>query len=397
MPPQAHRAEYQADRDVRDWSAIIDRIQHQPPAGILWPIVGPRRSGKTWALKALKTRFGTEAGYQLLSRLYGDGGTSLHPLHADLMDKRILLLDEPGLALFEPSPDGDGRYLPDRPRADITTFIATLAELHSQGRTIVLAMTPAEWRALFRADGARNHISRHDLEYVLGPLTRAQALTLADTAERQTIVERLPPGWTRSPFLLTWLLEWAFLPKPDHTDHGRADIDGLMPLFIDHALGDTSIRYVDRVFEEGLDHELRSALRAIGETGLYPSQDLLGVLRDAGLVEQSRDGLYDVADPLLAYHCAPPFRIHHVSDLHFGPKSTAMVDDKLGGSLGSTLGRSAGQRLAQDAYREHVEALPRHRRPHLLIVSGDITEMGRKEEYRQAKAWLLRLRACMSE
>lgn len=393
MPPQAHRASYRADRDVRDWTTVVDRIQHQSSAGVLWPIVGPRRSGKTWALKALQACFGDEhAGYLLLSRLYGNGGTGLHPLPPDLQGKGILLLDEPGLALFEPSAHDGLAYSPDHPRPDIHALITTLAALQSQGHTLVMAMTPAEWRALVHADGHRGHVSRHDLDDILVPLTRAQALTLAASPERQALVERLPADWTRSPFLLTWLLEWSFQPGLD-----RNDVDDLLPRFIDHATSDTSIRYVDLVLEEGLDRELRSTLRSIGETGRSTAHDLVGMLRDTGLVQQAPDGLHDIADPILAHHLAPPFRIHHVSDLHFGPKSTTMVDDKLGGSPGAGLGRAAGQHLAQDAYREHVEALPRHERPHLVIVSGDVAEMGRDDLYAPARAWLLRLRDCMRQ
>jgi hypothetical protein len=219
MPSYESRSSYQVDRDVRDWTRLLDHIEHRDPAGVFWPIVGPRRSGKTWALKALAAKLAPRAShYQLLSRIYAAQGPGLDTIADTLTSEHVLLLDEPGFALFRPAPDNDRSYLPDDPRDDIDALIQALARLHDRGVRIVMAMTPAEWRALLRADRGRDHVSPHDLSHALGPLTADQALQIARDDEARALVGRLPSPWTRSPFLLTWLLHHAFVDGTPHDD-----------------------------------------------------------------------------------------------------------------------------------------------------------------------------------
>ncbi|HEY0413229.1 MAG TPA: metallophosphoesterase, partial [Allosphingosinicella sp.] len=62
-----------------------------------------------------------------------------------------------------------------------------------------------------------------------------------------------------------------------------------------------------------------------------------------------------------------PARIAHLSDIHFGAHDPKVV---------------AG-----------AEAWLRDQRPDLVIVSGDLTQRARIGQFRQARAWLERLRA----
>ena len=60
-------------------------------------------------------------------------------------------------------------------------------------------------------------------------------------------------------------------------------------------------------------------------------------------------------------------RIAHLSDIHFGAHDPRIVD-------------------AATAWLEE-------RRPDLVIISGDLTQRARVEQFRAASAWLNRLRA----
>ncbi|MCA9694150.1 MAG: hypothetical protein KC636_31480, partial [Myxococcales bacterium] len=44
---------YRRDRDVRDWAELRDLVIDSDPRGLFWPLVGTRRSGKTWALRGV--------------------------------------------------------------------------------------------------------------------------------------------------------------------------------------------------------------------------------------------------------------------------------------------------------------------------------------------------------
>ncbi|MCA9687451.1 MAG: metallophosphoesterase, partial [Myxococcales bacterium] len=107
----------------------------------------------------------------------------------------------------------------------------------------------------------------------------------------------------------------------------------------------------------------------------------------AGLLEADEYG-YRIADPVIAQHLPPPVRIHHISDLHFGPKSADRVDAKDGGPVGAALAQGAGVGPVRDDYRDWLGSLPTSRRPHLLVVSGDLAEFAKGEEFAAARQWL---------
>jgi hypothetical protein len=88
------RRAYAPERDVRDHSHLLDLLMSLPVNGVIWPLVGARRAGKTWTLKALEHHLGladkTSVRYLDL-RKFGRALPSVPP-------GTTLLLDEPQLA-----------------------------------------------------------------------------------------------------------------------------------------------------------------------------------------------------------------------------------------------------------------------------------------------------------
>ena len=50
--PYNPKMSYKPELDVRAWGDVAELLADSDPHGLFWPLVGPRRSGKTWALKA---------------------------------------------------------------------------------------------------------------------------------------------------------------------------------------------------------------------------------------------------------------------------------------------------------------------------------------------------------
>lgn len=390
------RRKYSAALDVRDWTELADRIRGEDPEGALWPLVGPRRSGKTWALRGLAAQLG---GSALFIDLHDHGDLGKLARRPNVRQSTILLLDEPGRHLFAP-----GEVGPATPRIVVAReaerFLAWCRDLRDDGRRVVLAMSPAEWSAL-RAHGRQdNHVNDKDLQPHLRPLDLDQARRIAglDHPPALALVERLARdrrGWLQSPFLLTLALEAAaqrgHLDGPGEPALPPAELDALLAIAIDHAQVDLAHKYVDFVFYEGLDPAQQGLLRALARGGPI-DRALLRPLLTGGLVEETGPSERPrIADPILAAHLPPPLRIHHVSDVHFGAKAATRVYAS-GTPAAARLGDAAGHGVVADSYAEHLEALAaRGEAPHLLIVTGDLVEVGADDEYAAARAWLERL------
>jgi 3',5'-cyclic AMP phosphodiesterase CpdA len=83
-----------------------------------------------------------------------------------------------------------------------------------------------------------------------------------------------------------------------------------------------------------------------------------------------------------------PLRIHHLSDIHVGPKSAQSIDAKEAGLLAEALDPG----LVRESYLSHLEGLRKSgKAPHALILSGDLTEWATKEQCQEARSWLDRL------
>ncbi len=362
------RSDYQAARDVRDHRPILDLLGSLPQKGVLWPVVGARRAGKTWTLRALE-------------RLARDRPPR-PPTYLDLRRARTalprpapgscLLLDEPQL-----SPEGTaGR--------DAAELLRWCQKLHADGTTIVLAMSPAEWVALAKAGEPSSLVSAQDLRF-LQPLTPAQAEALARTKEAKELLPRLPALWQRSPFLLELVFETA------EVDPGlAADVWSLLKTARDRS-EDAELFYFQAVFENGLTDTQRAALREVARGDSRTKVADVELLRRCGLLEK-KGNRHVLGDPLLEANLSP-LRIHHVSDIHFGPKSSERVDIKEKGPHAAALASGLGQPRVCDHYLQHVAELASlGTAPHLLVVSGDIAEWATDEQYADARTWLAGLR-----
>ncbi|MCC6558570.1 MAG: metallophosphoesterase [Polyangiaceae bacterium] len=362
---------YDPALDARDYGRLPERLLRQPDHGILWPIVAARRGGKTWTLRAMERRLNE---LEPRSARYLDLREAYPRLPAGLT-ARCLLLDEPQIAA------ATAEQVRDPAR-----FLAWCARLHKADKRLVLAMTPAEWSRLREADAAGLQVSTKDLQFI-APLRAEEADRLARTEPARRLLDRLPPGWQRSPFLLELVFAEA--------ESAPALADRL-PELIRAALArceSYQVRYVHYVFHDGLSEPQRDIVRSLAWGEAATADE---ILRGSGLVAGER-GEERVADPILWAHLAP-LRVHHVSDVHIGPKSAAIGDVKERDPFGRALGFAVGAGLVRDGYVRHVAQLAaRGRAPHLVVISGDIAEHADPGQYREALAWVDALRARLAD
>lgn len=331
--------------DVRDWGLWRDRLR-EDPEGVLWALIGPRRSGKTWALKALESR---DADYVNLQ-------TDPNALEMEY-GHRCLLVDEPGRILQ---------------RARLS-FLERCAELKRKGTRVLVAMTPGEWHCIAGLDPEERHVKARD-RLTLPLLTYPQAERLARTEWAKQLLPKLPVDWQRNPFLLEFVFEVA-----EGAPNLRDKIDELISQTIRLSTQER-FRYVHYVFEEGLSEPQRGAIRKIARGGGGPGdQPLLG---ECGLIENGR-----IADPILFDHFRKPLIIHHISDIHFGPKSASGVDCKEKGEQGKRLAGVAAGATVRDDYLAHIAAHG-NATPHAILVSGDLVETGTPDQYQAALEFL---------
>ena len=359
---------YDPDLDVRDYGSMQDRLERLSHNGVLMPIAASRRGGKTWTLRAMERRMnaarpGSAKYIDLRSypKLPGDPPAG------------CLLLDEPQFAA-DPA---------DRAR-DAGRFLDWCVKMHGAGTRVVLAMTPAEWVKLGEADRTGARISMKDLQFIR-PLQPLEAKRLARTTAAQVVLSTLPTLWCRSPFLLELVFSEAEA-RPDLAGDTRAL---LRAVFVRCA--EVQIDYVHYVFNDGLTEPQRRAVRRVAWADGDPPEEEMLMLRGCGLVDENHGVLF-VADPILEAVLAP-LRVHHVSDIHIGPKSAAIGDVKEGAELGDRIKDAVGAELVRDGYVKRLEQLKeRGRAPHLLVVSGDIAEWAKREEYQIAQGWLDRVK-----
>lgn len=363
--------------DVRDWTTLLDRVRRLP-SGVLWPILGARRAGKTWALRALEAQL--EHPHFIDARqvpAIGDG-LEIEP------QTRVILFDELGPHLFVEPPPGE-EFHRHRPREEsIEGFVHWCRDQKRQNRVVIVALTPAEWHAL---QGHRSKwspfIPSADLQVALTALRPAQARKLAGRTQRgEQVVEKLlaeEPDWCRNPFLLTLLLDIHCDTEPD--------VQAACTRACHRAHGD--FQYGDRVVCEGLNASQRSALHQVRRhVAIKPEMRTL--LTRAGQLCDDAGREFELCDPVVARYLPPPVRVHHISDLHFGAKTAYRVDAKYGGDVGGAMAQAVGQGPIRDDYLQELGSWPIPQRPHLLVVSGDLAEWGKDHEFNEARAWLER-------
>lgn len=360
------RADYVAERDVRDHAELVALLKGLPQKGVLFPLVGARRAGKTWELKALEyTLAGSRGGAVRYVDLRRHG-----PDFSKVPEAECLLLDEPELT-------GTGARV--RLAGD---FLRWCEERHRGGTTLLLAMSPAEWVVLQREGEPRGLVSAKDLRF-LSSLQPAQAARMAARAEQaQKLLPMLPDIWKRSPFLLELVFQVA-----EELGTQAEDVWELLRLVRERSEY-AEFHYFEAVYRNGLTDEQRAVLNGVAHAELVDkNKKELDLLMRCGLV--GKEGARPVlADPILAADLIP-LRLHHISDLHFGPKSAVRVDVKDSGAHARRMATGLGTRHVRDEYLRHVASLKAMgRAPHVLIVSGDLVEWGEDAQFEDARRWL---------
>jgi len=365
---QANRA-YRRDLDVRDYRDLVDRVRELPPAGALWLLLAPRRGRKTWTLRGLKESLAsTPATYvdlrdpDVLSHVPEQGG--------------CLLLDEPA------------EQVQDTERA--TRFVAWCAKHHKAGTRVVLALTPWELELLLQADRAKQWVDLKSL-LSISPLSETEAKQLAQSdPEALRVLDEIGPDrrdWRRSPFLLELLFE---INEKNRHDGRPLPLHHLLRAAIQECER-SGLKYFEHVFERGLSEEQQQVIVEVACGSEKIRRATAETLAEAHLLERRDGGTYRLADPVLAWHLAP-LRIHHLSDIHVGPKSAESIDAKEAGLLADAMDPG----VVREGYLSHLrKAQAEGRGPHLIIISGDIVEWATEAEYVEAKRWMDELPALL--
>jgi 3',5'-cyclic AMP phosphodiesterase CpdA len=369
----AARRDYDPNLDVREkyHDDLAQRMKNDKPHGPFWLLLAARRMGKTWTLEGVRHCLAGATGTYLDLRSEGGVLDGEPP-------SMYLLLDEPG------------RQLQSTDSAAV--FINRCVELRRQGKKILLALNPAEWSLLKQADQTSKRVDYRD---ELPPLTQLTDDQVTHLAGRQpwakTLVRQYGTEnpWRRTPFLLEHLLEVA-----ERTPMLRKDLPKLQEEAIIQAGGPTRV-YVEALYHRGLSEAQRETVRAVARRREADREACELLCRGGVLDKQGKH--YVLADPILADHLPPPLRIHHISDIHVGPKAAAATDVKLTDVIGKVLGDATGAGPVRGTYLHHVQALAGNgTRPHLIVVSGDIAEWATVEQYREFAEWFKRLRGLLA-
>jgi len=381
---------YDASFELRDWHAL-SLVVRAAPHGVFWPILGARRSGKTWALKAIEEAIGKDNAIHVKLNQISPGRLRL-PKAAQ--KHKYLLFDEPSRHLFLRTPEHELKKSGWQRNIHTTmAFLEWCRKLSDDDRVITLALTPAEWAALRVAGEGDGFVAAKDLEYDrLGPLTLEQAERLPRTPAERQLFDMLPERWRRNPFLLVAIFRHA-LDAPGFCKSRTLTADVIAELeaaTISGLRSSPSGSYLHDVLYDCLAPMHREAL--ICRARQVPADsNTCQMLLHLGLLMRSDTNEYELGDPVLADHLPPPLRIHQISDLHFGPTAAQRVDAKDNSESGRKLAEAAGQGPVRDDYLDWLAQLPAHSRPHILIVSGDIAEKAQLDELAQGRAWLERV------
>lgn len=350
--------------DIRRDDDRLDHVSELPPAGVVWLLLAPRRGRKTWTLRGLENRFNKSR-----NALYIDLSTDTNNrFHQHFERGSIVLLDEPLTNLD--------------PRSRASNFLQRCAELYALGVRVVLALTPREYQLLLAVD--KKKLVSIDALLNIPPLSRQEADTLAGTdTEAKQLVATAGADWYRSAYRLVLLFETNVSHRA--TDGSPLSHRDLLRTVIQSCeMG--NVKYFENVVKRGLSEQQQETLLDVvthGVTSVSPT--ITETLELAHLIEKHPDeGGYRIADPILAWHLAP-LRIHHISDIHVGPKSAESIDAKEAGLLADAMDRGA----VREGYLSHVRKLKNAgRAPHLLVISGDVVEWATEAQYREARRFL---------
>lgn len=349
-----------------EYADIVEQISDAPPDGFVWLFVSRRRGRKTWTLEGLRAHI-------------GDQQSKVTDLRND--ERNIVPMGVPGFVhLFdEPAP-----LLEERDGAK--KFLKDCRKIHDAGERILLALTPHELDLLsvqFRSERPGAELGK-PIRFLT--FSSAHAEKQARSEGSKQLLAQLPPDWRRTPYLLELVFE-------THEKNPGLEISGLLRAVLERAHTE---HYPFRVFRDSLNEAQRQVvLNAAHHMRSVRTADH-DLLCETGYLQpdSGSDARYRLLDPVLAANLSP-LRIHHLSDLHFGQHTAMGVDDKTGGSAIASI---AGQKTVRDEYLEVVKKLKAQgTAPHLIVVSGDIGELGDAEEYVAAKTFFERLRKELAE
>ncbi len=323
--------------------SLAKRIRHQlrPQSGVLSPLVGKAGSGKSHLLRQI-SEDEAWAAYLDLEPFGGDPEKLARAV--DHIFVPVLLLDKPGDFLRR------------------SEFYRCCEELVARGKRVAVALQPGD------VPGFQRRLED-------SPRGVGEPFFLQDLSLRSAV--KLAVGLTEdcgteAPDLdeeaLLRLLETEF-PQSERTPrwpasavhwltamHGR---DAKATTHLDDHFRHERHAYCEAVLAS-LDCDQRRVIREIGhlaESYVPRPEDLdrLELLERCGLIAAcTNSGCWSILDPLLARHFAEPLVIHHMSDLHFG--------------------EDPREQYAEHYLREIASSDTR--RPHLLVLSGDMREPG---------------------
>jgi len=364
---QANRTYTKAlDLFTEEYAGIVEKISHPPPDGFVWLFVSRRRGRKTWTLEGLHAHIGDQK-----SKV-----TEIRRGRGEIIPKGVSgfvhLFDEPASLLEEP----DGA----------TRFLEACRRIHDAGERILLALTPRELHSILEKGLNGRPIEEFGTQVPFLKYSSSHAANQARSSGAAALLPLLPPDWTRTPYLLELVFE-------THEKNPGLESSGLLRAVLESAHNE---RYPFLVFRDSLNDTQRQAvLRAAHHMSSVRTVDH-DWLCETGYLQLAPDceAGYRLSDPVLAANLSP-LRIHHLSDLHFGQNTAMSVDNKTGGL---PLGTMAGQKPVRDEYLGFVTKLKAQgTAPHLIVVSGDIGELGDAEEYVAAKTFFERLRKELAE
>ena len=350
--------------DVRSYEDWAQR-QRRKPDGSIRLLVASRRSGKTWFLRGLANELNQQENIAAVLDLRDVNkiGAGLTP------PMKHLLLDEPG----------------ERLERDARELLNELLDLSSE-KHILLALTPAEYRKLRYADST-NKISAKSIHWLERLKPDESARMLQRGTPDAMLVEnfgKLQKEWKTNPFLLELFLECA-----------EADLSAELEVLLQRAIELANAAphdYASAVLTNGLDHHLRQIIRAIRTDAIDLSQrDDAIMLANCGLVKENGKK-YAICDPILQEWLPPPFRIHHISDVHIGAKSKKINDNKVTTDFAKKVDEGAGVIFSRDSYLEHLQQrFGQGTGPNLVIISGDLIEREPIVELPEARQWVDKL------
>lgn len=295
----------------------------------------------------------------------------------------------------EPHAEGrDGEAM--GPIGEITARIAEASRLtRTHAGQAVLVVTPAYFELLEPLLRSEHGITLEPqalcplfsepdfLEFMRRPLADRRVASFLD---------KQPRSWRQNPGLIVRLIPELLRVRPGRADYEEGLTAALAGFLRRNKLSDAD-SYLSRVFDQGLSDQQRDVLRDIA-AGLPPSRPrpawtrALRLLQLAGLVSQTEPP--EIIDPVLRHHLPSPLIIHHISDVHFGHLHQGSVATHVHEPDKAYLAKALGpEDLRANQYVAWLKDKGTSAStPHMVLVSGDLTEWCTNDELASARAWL---------